>query len=420
MKIAVWHNLPSGGGKRALYAHVKGLVARGHTVISWCPPTADQTYLPLSQLAPERVMPLSWAPIDRGNSRGGFSRLLVDYHNNNTHIKVKAMNQHCRQCAQEINQAGFDILLAHACTFFRVTAIGRYTTIPKVLYLQEPYRWLYEAMPTFPWAALPSPGNKWWTPGYIKKFLMDELKVRWLRVQAREEFFNAQAYDAILVNSFYSRESVLRAYGLDARVCYLGIDTSLFVDQGVQQRENFIIGVGAFVPEKNIKLVIEALACLKARRPSLRWAGNVVKTEYLDELQRYADAVQVDFIPMVRVSDRQLVDLYNQAMMMVYAPRLEPFGLAPLEANACGTPVIAVAEGGVRETVLDGVNGILVEHSPQAIAGGIQRLVADKAFARQLGQNGVAFVNQRWSMDAAIDRLESRLVQVLTGAQVCS
>ena len=44
---------------------------------------------------------------------------------------------------------------------------------------------------------------------------------------------------------------------------------------------------------------------------------------------------------------------------MIYTPRLEPFGYAPLEANLCGLPVIGIAEGGVRETIIDGINGFL-------------------------------------------------------------
>ena len=62
MKIAVWHNLPSGGGKRALYHHVKGLLERGHTLESWCPPTADQAYLTLSELIKENIVPLAQQP----------------------------------------------------------------------------------------------------------------------------------------------------------------------------------------------------------------------------------------------------------------------------------------------------------------------------------------------------------------------
>ena len=60
VKIAIWHNLPSGGDKRALYYHVKGLVQRGHTVESWCPSTANQSYLPLSELITEHILPFPW------------------------------------------------------------------------------------------------------------------------------------------------------------------------------------------------------------------------------------------------------------------------------------------------------------------------------------------------------------------------
>jgi len=72
LRIAVWHNLPTGGGKRALYCHVRGLVERGHTVEAWCPPTADQAHLPLSALIPEHIVPLHW---DDGRPRNPAARV---------------------------------------------------------------------------------------------------------------------------------------------------------------------------------------------------------------------------------------------------------------------------------------------------------------------------------------------------------
>src|SRR5229473_8596052 len=78
MKIAVWHNLPSGGGKRALYYHVRGLVERGHTVESWCPPTADVSYLPLRELIPEHAVPNEWTLYQ---GRYKLTRLITPYKN---------------------------------------------------------------------------------------------------------------------------------------------------------------------------------------------------------------------------------------------------------------------------------------------------------------------------------------------------
>ena len=59
MRIAVWHNLPSGGGKRALDYHVRGLVEKGHSVEAWCPSTNNRTYLPLSNLIREHLVPIN-------------------------------------------------------------------------------------------------------------------------------------------------------------------------------------------------------------------------------------------------------------------------------------------------------------------------------------------------------------------------
>lgn len=411
MKIAVWHNLPSGGGKRALYDHVKGLVARGHTLEAWCPPTADQTYLPLNELITEHVVPFSYQPRTTKNRASEIAALYLDVAD-----KIAAMDEHCRLCAEEINRGEFDLLFANSCWVQAVTSIGHSVNIPKVLYLQEPFRWLYEANPELPWIAAPKMENIW-QPGNLKRFPRDFMQTQGLRVQAREEARNAKAFDAILVNSLFSRESLLRAYGVNAKVCYLGIDTNKFVNRHLD-REPFVVGVGSLMRHKNIKFAVEAVAKISMAkvnvpRPRIVWIGNASEPSYVKELAQIARAAGIVFEPKVRIDDAELVELLNRAMMMVYAPRLEPFGYAPLEANACGAPVIAVAEGGVRETVVNDFNGLLVESEPQAMAAAIEKLMNDQAEARRLGETGCEFVNKQWSLNAAIDRLEHRFAEVI-------
>jgi glycosyltransferase involved in cell wall biosynthesis len=407
MNIAVWHNLPSGGGKRALSYHLRGLTARGHRLESWCPPTADRSYLPPGEVVTEHVTPLR-AP--------SFWRHPIWSHSLaaawDVVARLRAMDRHARECADAISRGGFDLLLVHPCTFFRVPPIAKYVAIPTVLYLQEPFRHLYEALPRLPWSALSANGRSPWSISHAAAWIKDLIRVQSLRIQVREEQQNARAFDRILVNSLFSRESVLRAYGQDARVCYLGVDTDLFVHHR-RPREEFLVGVGAFVPEKNIEFVLRSLALVN--RPGLRlvWIGNHVGPAYLRELTSLAASLNVCFEPRQGVTDAELVALLNRAAIFVYAPRLEPFGLAPLEAGACGLPVVAVGEGGVRETVLDGVNGVLTEPDPAAMAAAIQRLLDDKVYARRLGETGLAFVTRRWSLDAAIERLEEHLTDVL-------
>src|SRR5690242_9889574 len=118
MRIALWHNLPSGGGKRTVYNHLQGLVKRGHTVEVWCPPTADRDYCPLSELVEEHVIPLSWPP-----KSALISRLKRLYG------AIVAMDRHCLRCAEQINTGRFDVLIAHPCMFLAVSSIARHVNI---------------------------------------------------------------------------------------------------------------------------------------------------------------------------------------------------------------------------------------------------------------------------------------------------
>ena len=402
MRIAVWHNLPSGGGKRALYDHVRGLVARGHTVEAWCPPTAVHDFLPLGDIIPEHVVDLEW-PTSRRRSDEWQVTLEMER-------SVAAMDARGRQCAAEIDAGSFDVVFANTCMLFRTTAIGRFVRTPAVLYLQEPMRWLYEAQPALPWLARPEGSWSPWKLLTYRSAFVDLRTLRNHRVQAREEVGNAAAFRRILVNSYFSRESILRAYGLESEVCYLGVDTQHFVDKGMP-RENKVVGLGSIHREKNVKLAIEAMGAIAAPRPELVWVGNFSDRAYLEEMLQLAEAKNVVFKPLVMVSDEELLDVLNRAAVMIYAPRLEPFGLAPLEANACGVPVVAVAEGGVRETVSDGVTGLLVAHDPEAVAAAATRLLQDAAFARRLGNQARQAVEAKWSLSAATDRIEQQLAR---------
>ena len=283
MKIAVWHNLPSGGGKRALYYHVKGLLERGHEVEAWCPSTADTNYLPLDELIVEHRHPFD---LRTPQLIGRLSPSLASHLTNSA--RLPAMDEHCKLCAQEINKSSADVLFANSSAFFGPTAIGRFVDLPSVLYLQEPYRWLYESLPDLPWRALP-PAKPKYSIRNLARFLSDLLKVQRLRVQVREEYENARAFDRILVNSLFSRESLLRIYGLDSKVCYLGIDTELFKPTDVP-KERLVVGVGTIYFAKRIDRTIRAIACIeKSRRPNLVWLGNGNVPQYQKQLKDLAD-----------------------------------------------------------------------------------------------------------------------------------
>jgi|GEM_PF-1538785 len=406
LRIAVWHNLPAGGGKRQLYYHIRGLVERGHYVEAWCPDTADREFLPLSDIVKENVILFKPSGDMRNfNSKDyGVVRELLN-----------AIEKNCRVCADQINSGDFDVLFANSCLLFRTNPMAKYVNIPSMLYLNEPYRQFYEAMPELPWIAPKTfRAGRFSLQGllyYIKRLhTLDGIAL-----QAREELEFARSFDLILVNSVFSRESVLRAFNLESKVCYLGIDTDHYRPSG-EMKEKYVIGIGYIYHGKGIDRAIRALATIRMeKRPPLMWIGNSASQH---DLQTYIDlavSLNVDFVPKIHISDSEVISLLSRASAMIYAPRLEPFGFAPLEANACGTAVVAIAEGGIKETMVDGVNGFLTnDDDPEMLGRLICKFIDDPMFAQQMGLEAREHVLKHWDMEFCTDNIESHLIRLAT------
>ncbi|HSY18934.1 MAG TPA: glycosyltransferase family 4 protein [Candidatus Acidoferrales bacterium] len=405
LRIAVWHNLPSGGAKRVLWHFIDGLVKRGHYVEAWCPSTANQKYLSLGTVCRENILPLT-LPEDKKKPlpmTGWASDVRT------MRARIIAMREHCRQCAEQMTAGGFDVLMSNSCATFIMPSIARYVKMPKAMILGEPNRRLFEALPEVVWAA-PAPQGNGQVTASFGRLLRDTLKLKHLRMQMREEIENAKYFDSILVNSFFSRESVLRAYGLESEVCYLGVDTAQFRPTG-EAKENYLIGLGSVHHHKGVDRAIRAVATVPAaQRPKLIWVGNDSNEQTTREYRELAKGLGVDLEIKVMVTDAELVSLLSRATAMLYTSRLEPFGLAPLEANACGTPVVGVAEGGVRESMVPGENGLLAADArPETIGAILRELLDNPARLAALSRHCRAAMETRWSMEGAVTRLEDSL-----------
>ena len=275
MNIAVWHNLPSGGASRALHQHIKGLARRGHQLTVYTTSMADSAYLDVAQYAgAPKVVPLDLTLRIRHEYRDQVRSLalLPD-------TQMERMLAACQQSAEQIRAGGHDVLFANSCQTFMMPYIGRFVAGPKVLYLGEPNRSLFEGLPTQRWAALPPAAGRWRSATYRRAFWRDIFEQRQARVRVREEIVNYHSFDTVLVNSYFSNESLVRAYGGGGEVCYLGIDTDLFPDQS-KPRKPFVMGLGAFFPHKRPDTAIRALANLPAARPWCGWATWATATTW--------------------------------------------------------------------------------------------------------------------------------------------
>jgi glycosyltransferase involved in cell wall biosynthesis len=174
----------------------------------------------------------------------------------------------------------------------------------------------------------------------------------------RETADRADRYVAI---SHYVAGRIGRYYNRQATIVYPPVDTVFYHPNG-ETPERYALIVSALVPYKRIDVAIEA--CRRARVP-LKIVGLGPERAALERSAQ--EAAQF----LGRLSNEEVRDLYRRAAV-VLLPGEEDFGIVPLEAQACGRPVIALARGGAVETVLAGETGLLVdEPEPEAFAAAI-------------------------------------------------
>jgi glycosyltransferase involved in cell wall biosynthesis len=395
VRIAVYHNLTSGGAKRTLLEGVRRL-SRDHRVDAFSLSCAEQEFADLRPWVANHTiedfapLPLLRSPFGRLNQALRSADLL----------RLDRCN---RRVAQRIDAGGYDVVFAHPCRFEQSPGVLRYLRTRSVYYCQEPLRLVYEVMPRRPYD-----GDEAWVRRVLGS--VDPLPGMYRRMVRGRDRANAGHATAVLVNSRFMADAVGRIYGVPARVSYHGVDTAQFRPISLDKRR-FVLSVGSLTPLKGFDFLVRALARYPAdQRPMLVIASNFQNPPERAYLESLAGALGVQLVLTCAVSDEALVRLYNEALLVAYAPVREPFGLVPLEAMACGTPVVAVAEGGIPESVRHEETGLLTSRDPDQFALAIQALIDDPARAREYGARGREHVLAQWTWDAAVRSLESELV----------
>jgi len=186
---------------------------------------------------------------------------------------------------------------------------------------------------------------------------------------ARWDRATASRVDRYVAISHYVAGRIRRYYNREAIVVYPPVDTDYFQPDG-SRPERFALVVSALVPYKRLDVAIAA--CRHARVP-LTIVGDGPDRAAL-ERQAGSD---VRFLG--RLPNEQVRDLYRRAAVTLL-PGEEDFGIVPLEAQACGRPVVALARGGALETVKPGETGVLVDDSSPEVFGAAIAEAIDRAF----------------------------------------
>jgi glycosyltransferase involved in cell wall biosynthesis len=209
---------------------------------------------------------------------------------------------------------------------------------------------------------------------------------RWdLRAAAHVDHFAA--------NSEAVRDRIARFYGRDAVVIHPPVDTDWYTPSSGVERSG-ALAVSRFIPYKQVELAIRS--CARAEVP-LTVAGSGPGEA---DLRRVAAEAGGEVRFEIKPSDERLRELYRTSAALVF-PANEDFGIVPLEAQACGTPVVALDAGGTRDTVVDAETGYRVKHAEvDEFASAVQALVSNGNRSEACRRNAERF---------SVERFKSRL-----------
>lgn len=237
--------------------------------------------------------------------------------------------------------------------------------------------------------------------------------------------------DTIVVNSKFTRSVVRETFAslkfVDLPVLYPALDTAsldaaLWKDQNmsIQQSEGHddnknskaaarpIVSLNRYERKKNLQLLLEAAQWIRENHPQVAIppiviAGgydvhNVENVEYRGELGKLVNACGLQDVVTFRqsISDQERQELLWTALCVVYTPNNEHFGIVPLEAMYCRTPVLAVNSGGPTESVVDGETGFLRPPSAADFGRALLTWIQDPSKATRMGEAGRNHVQERF------------------------
>lgn len=207
--------------------------------------------------------------------------------------------------------------------------------VPLVSYVHSPARWIWESR------------MRGGEPGGA---LGQALLSTYATTQRSADRRAAQRPDRMLANSAEVARRIERWWGRESTVVHPPVRTDLFTPDSSVEREDFFLLAGRLVPYKRPEVAVAA-----ARQAGVRLVvvGDGRSRRECEELA----GPGVEFVG--RVDDLPLRQLMRRARALIF-PGEEDFGIIPVEAMACGAPVIALGVGGALDTVLEGVSGVLV------------------------------------------------------------
>lgn len=359
MKIAIFHELHRGGARRSVNEVAKRL-KKSHTIdlyiVDEKKEKEEGAYFNSIHFFPFR--PKKWT------GRNWKVRIYKD-----TIELLKLYFLH-KRIAKEINQKNYDAALIHPSQFTQAPFILQFINGVKIYYCHEPLRLVYD-----PLLNIKNEQNV---------NILYETTIRKVRkyIDKKNTFYATK----ILTNSQFTTANVKKSYGLASQPCYHGVDSSVFKPSH-KARDIDILFIGT-------DSILEGSDLFNKMKKDLSSRYKVVQ---LDNTKQW-------------VSEKKLINYYQQSKIVLCLSRNEPFGMIPLEAGACGCVTIAINEGGYKESIKDGFSGFLVKPESETIIKKIKYLLLHPYTMEKISHTARELMVKEWSWNEAAKKI-TRIIQ---------
>lgn len=273
---------------------------------------------------------------------------------------------------RKMNFSEYDVVIVSATGAYLPNSINKGKAV-HICYCHTPPRYLYGYATAREWKKNP-----------VFKVL-GELANHFLRMA---DYNSAQNVDYFISNSEEVKARIKKFYRKDATVIYPPVDIP--EANNITKKDSYLTG-GRLARSKHPELAIKA--CTKLDLP-LKVFGKAFLSGYLNELKRGAGKT-IKFVG--EVTQEEKYKLMGEAKAFIFPSEDEDFGITPVEAMACGTPVIAFNSGGVKETVIEGKTGTFFnELTTESVEGAINRLNKMKIKVEDCRERAKLFSKKRF------------------------
>ena len=364
LRIALVHNLRPGGAWRTTYEHQLRLQGE---ILEFClrsatPLSADAQVVPFARTA-ERLHP-SLRPLPR-------------------HLDLVALVLAWRRLARAVDSAECDVVLAHPCQYLQAPLALRWVGPRSVYFCRRA-----------------SPGRLRGRRGGDGESAHSSPLRRPASRRTQVGSTRVASASTLLTNSRFTATRIQAAYRRHAEPVALGV-AEVFRAPGAPVPRAHLLSVGSLVAGKGHDLAIE-VAAKTTRQLPLILVANRPRTQEISRLRKLAERLAVELDIRIGISDEELRALYSGAVATLYLAAEEPLGLASLEAQACGSPVVVSDEGGLPETLLSGETGWTVRREHTAEAARLLDALEDPALMQRVSRAARAHGSaQTWAQSSA-------------------